>query len=87
VRSKQAGLGFKFRRLRSGFFQVTELKSGGAAKASGLVLIGDTLSAVEGQTTCGMASKELADILLGPPGTGCLLHLVRGAKQTMEVRG
>jgi len=87
VRSKQAGLGFKFRRLRSGFFQVTGLKSGGAAEASGLVLIGDTLTAVEGQTTFGMACKEVGDILLGPPSSSCLLHLVRGANQTMEVSG
>jgi hypothetical protein len=37
----KAGLGAKFRRLKSGLFEITEVKTGGGAAASGKVRIGD----------------------------------------------
>lgn len=37
----KVGLGFKFRRLKTGLFEVTEVKLGGGAALSGKVSIGD----------------------------------------------
>jgi C-terminal processing protease CtpA/Prc len=81
----QGGLGFKFRRLRSGLFEVTALKAGGAAARCGLVMIGDTLLSVDGQPTQGLASSQVADLLLGPRGSLCILELGR-SQQRLEVR-
>jgi C-terminal processing protease CtpA/Prc len=69
----QGGLGFK------------ALKAGGAAARCGLVMIGDTLLSVDGQPTQGLASSQVADLLLGPRGSLCILELGR-SQQRLEVR-
>lgn len=57
---EQGGLGFKFRRLRTGLFEVTALKAGGTAARSGLVMQGDKLVAIDGHSTQGLASSDIA---------------------------
>jgi C-terminal processing protease CtpA/Prc len=82
--SDQGGLGFKFRRLRTGLFQITALKRGGSAERCGQVVVGDTLLAVDGQSTHGLASPQLADLVLGRTRTWCRLDLQR-ADEILQV--
>lgn len=74
---EQGGLGFKFRRLRTGLFEVTAIKAGGTAARSGLVMLGDKLVAIDGQSTQGLASSDIA---VGTQETFCactpFTHLV-----------
>lgn len=84
-KSRQGGLGFKYRRLRSGFFQITELKPGGAALLSGQVRSGDTLTGVDGVSTQGLTSSHLGDILIGPRGSVCTLEIQRAPSHSLSV--
>ena len=84
-KSRQGGLGFKYRRLRTGFFQITELKPGGAALLSGQVQSGDTLTGVDGVSTQGFTSSHLGDILIGPRGSVCTLQIQRAPSHSLSV--
>ena len=84
-KSRQGGLGFKYRRLRTGFFQITELKPGGAAMLSGQVRSGDTLTGVDGVSTQGLTSSHLGDILIGPRGSVCTLEIQRAPSHSLSV--
>ena len=48
--------------------------------------IEDTLVAVDGKKIQGLASSQLADLLLGPKGSACQLQLQRGPNQVVTVR-
>ena len=87
-RRGRVGLGFKYRRLKSGLFYVTEVREGGAAGRSGQVRMGDTLTHVDGASLLGVSTEGLGEMLLGANGTEVALTLQRGSggAAAVEVR-
>jgi hypothetical protein len=78
-RGGRAGVGFKYRRLKSGLFYVTEVREGGAAWRSGQLRAGDTLTHVDGASLLGVSTEALGEMLLGANGTEVALTLQRGS--------
>ena len=78
-KGKEASLGFTYKKLSSGLFQVSKIKPGGFAEKSGLIQPNDVLHYVDG-VACNeiKGPMALAELLQGPVGSECDLSLQRG---------
>jgi len=85
-KGKEASLGFTYKKLSSGLFQVSKIKPGGFAEKSGLIQPNDVLHYVDG-TPCNAipGPMALAELLQGPVGSECELSLQRGDNQDVFI--
>jgi hypothetical protein len=74
---RMAGIGAAFESGEGVGLLVHSLVAGGPAESCGLIKKGDELIAVDGTNVCGMGSKDLAQILIGPVGTSVRVSFVR----------
>ena len=68
-KDKEAGLGFKFKKLASGLFEISSIKEGGFAAKTGLLGVGDVVISVDGTQTEGMSPVVFSDSLMGKDGS------------------
>ena len=80
-KGKEAGLGFSYKKLSNGLFQVSKIKPGGFAEKSGLIQPRDVVRFVDGTPCAGIAGPAFAELLTGPVGSTCELSLCRGASE------
>ena len=85
-KGKEAGLGFTYKKLSNGLFEVSKIKPGGFAEKSGLIQPKDVVHFVDG-TPCEDVAGPMAfaELLTGPVGSSCELSLSRGASKNVFV--
>lgn len=85
-KGKEAGLGFTYKKLSDGLFEVSKIKPGGFAEKSGLIQPKDVVHFVDGTPCEGIAGPmAFAELLTGPVGSSCELSLSRGASKDVFV--
>jgi C-terminal processing protease CtpA/Prc len=85
-KGKEAGLGFTYKKLSNGLFEVSKIKPGGFAEKSGLIQPKDVVHFVDGTPCAGIAGPmAFAELLTGPVGSTCELSLSRGASEDVFV--
>lgn len=76
-KGKEGGLGFTFKRLSNGLFEVSKLKDGGAATESGLLLPKDIVHTVDGVSCVDLGVMAFSEKLTGEIGSVCELAVQR----------
>ena len=80
-------VGLRLHAREDGSIEIVELLAGGPAAAGNLIHPGDTLLQAEHHVLTGMSLESVYHLLMGPPGSACLLHVLKrgGTRQELAL--